>query len=279
MMKQLTLWVAALALSALAQADLLPRLNGAAAYDDVLDITWLTDASLSGSQSWSDQLSWIDTLNSQNHLGFDDWRLASMSVASGVPTGLAESVVDCATIWEPLCRDSELGHMFYHTLGGDFGADVSGTRTVGDVTLFNVQPLYWSGTESGTTNAWMLHFDSGFGVWSPKNGSRFAWAVRAGDVLAIDSDGDGVADASDNCLLVSNPDQRDSNNDGFGNLCDADLDNNGIVNFVDLGIFAAVFGGVEPDADINGDGSINFLDFAVVVQQFGQPPGPSGIAP
>src|SRR5690606_7444298 len=32
-------------------------------------------------------------------------------------------------------------------------------------------------------------------------------------------DGDGVEDAHDNCAEVSNPDQRDSDNDGVGDAC------------------------------------------------------------
>jgi len=174
-----------------AHAELHPRLGGAAAFDDVLNITWLTDAGLSGNDSWANQLAWVSSLNSSNHLGFDDWRLASMSVVAGLPTGTASSVVDCSTIWPPLCQDNELGYMFYHHLGGSSGNDLTGTQTVGDVTLTNIQPRYWSGTESGITNAWMYHFDIGFGVWSPKNGNRYAWVVRAGDVGTGPHVGDG----------------------------------------------------------------------------------------
>ena len=36
---------------------------------------------------------------------------------------------------------------------------------------------------------------------------------------AIDTDGDGVPDDDDNCPLVPNPDQADSNNDGVGDAC------------------------------------------------------------
>ena len=35
-----------------ANAALVSRLGGAAAYDTVLDITWVTDASLSGANTW-----------------------------------------------------------------------------------------------------------------------------------------------------------------------------------------------------------------------------------
>ncbi|MEO1574667.1 MAG: thrombospondin type 3 repeat-containing protein, partial [Pseudomonadota bacterium] len=52
----------------------------------------------------------------------------------------------------------------------------------------------------------------------------------------VDTDGDGVTDDLDNCTLAPNAAQRDSNGDGFGNVCDADLDNDCIVNAVDLGL-------------------------------------------
>ena len=49
------------------------------------------------------------------------------------------------------------------------------------------------------------------------------------DVWAIeDSDGDGVADNADNCPSTPNADQADLDNDGLGNLCDDDADNDGL---------------------------------------------------
>jgi len=63
-----------------------------------------------------------------------------------------------------------------------------------------------------------------------------------------DTDDDGVPDNADNCTLVGNADQRDTNGDGFGNLCDPDLDNDGNVNFIDLGLLKSVFFSDAPAA-------------------------------
>jgi hypothetical protein len=98
--------------------------------------------------------------------------------------------------------------------------------------------------------------------------AAFALAIAL-PALAQDADGDGVLDADDNCINVPNgptiPDfggnvQLDTDLDGFGNVCDGDLDDNGIVNLVDLGLLSGVFFTDDPNADLNGDGVVNFLD-------------------
>jgi hypothetical protein len=93
-----------------------------------------------------------------------------------------------------------------------------------------------------------------------------------------DADADGIADDSDNCTLIVNTDQRDTNGDGIGNACDPDLDGDCVVNFVDLGALQAVFFTDDPDADFDGSGSVNFTDLGVMKSFFFLPPGPSGIA-
>ncbi|MAF84060.1 MAG: hypothetical protein QGH93_05605 [Gammaproteobacteria bacterium] len=94
-----------------------------------------------------------------------------------------------------------------------------------------------------------------------------------------DADWDGVTDDVDNCTDVANADQRDTNGDGYGNICDADLNNDGVVNFADFGIMRSVFFTADPDADLNGDGFVNFSDFGILKAMFFSPPGPSGTAP
>ncbi len=105
-------------------------------------------------------------------------------------------------------------------------------------------------------------------------------------VLRHDQDGDGVPDDRDDCIAVPNgplhPDvgghsQRDTSGDGYGNLCDADFDHNGIVNFADLAYIKAHFGTSDPDADLDGNGIVNFADLAITKSLFGNPPGPSGL--
>ncbi|MEO0973632.1 MAG: GC-type dockerin domain-anchored protein, partial [Pseudomonadota bacterium] len=91
-----------------------------------------------------------------------------------------------------------------------------------------------------------------------------------------DADSDGIPDAEDNCTLVANADQRDTDGDGFGNICDADLDNNGIVNRDDFLIFRPRFNSDDPDADFNGDGIVNRDDVFILRDSFGQAPGPAG---
>ena len=103
------------------------------------------------------------------------------------------------------------------------------------------------------------------------------WSVASTSVA--DADGDGVADSADNCQLIANAAQLDTNGDGYGNACDPDLDNNGVVNFLDASLFGGLFGAGTGDGDFNGDGNTNFLDYSIFPDFFGGPPGPSGVAP
>ncbi len=80
---------------------------------------------------------------------------------------------------------------------------------------------------------------------------------------------------ADNCSSVPNPDQRDTNEDGAGNLCDVDLNDDLAVNALDLGIFRQRFFTADPEADFNGDGVVNFVDLGLLRLRFFLPPGPS----
>jgi CSLREA domain-containing protein len=57
--------------------------------------------------------------------------------------------------------------------------------------------------------------------------------IGAFEFQGVDADGDGIADANDNCPANANPDQLDTDNDGIGNVCDDDDDNDSILDTVD----------------------------------------------
>ena len=116
----------------------------------------------------------------------------------------------------------------------------------------------------------------------PHHGMRASLALAAllcssTAMALVDSDGDGVPDQQDNCTLVSNADQRDTNGDGIGNACDPDLTEDCIVNSADLTALKAVFFTNDPDADFDGNGFVNFVDVGVMKSFFFQAPGPSGV--
>ena len=79
----------------------------------------------------------------------------------------------------------------------------------------------------------------------------------------------------DNCSVVGNPGQRETDGDGYGNFCDPDLDNNGVVQAADLAIFKPLFFTTDPDADFDGNGIVQAGDLAIMKKMFFQPPGPS----
>lgn len=66
---------------------------------------------------------------------------------------------------------------------------------------------------------------------APTTGVLF---VRPADLSGtIDSDGDGHPDDRDVCPQLADPDQRDSDGNGVGDLCDQDRDGDGVLNDAD----------------------------------------------
>ena len=93
-------------------------------------------------------------------------------------------------------------------------------------------------------------------------------------LVDVDSDSDGIFDDSDNCRFVPNANQRDTDSDGFGNICDGDFNNDGAVNAIDLGIFRSEFLTSGPHTDLSGDGDVNFIDLGIFRNLFLEPVGP-----
>lgn len=85
-----------------------------------------------------------------------------------------------------------------------------------------------------------------------------------------DSDGDGITNLADNCPVVYNPGQEDSNNNGVGDACASlqmcDVDRDGNIDIDDVQLIFAVrnlpaqqLPGIEP-RDPDGDGLITVND-------------------
>lgn len=91
-----------------------------------------------------------------------------------------------------------------------------GQTVAGQVTLDLTQGYTWGVTVSGS------HFDSSY---------ILSGTVRLiGENALADGDGDGVADAADNCAGTANADQVDTDGDAAGDACDTDDDDDGTLD-------------------------------------------------
>ena len=108
-----------------------------------------------------------------------------------------------------------------------------------------------------------------------------AGPTSAGTGIPAHCDYDGVPDAVDNCMCVNNHDQCDTDQDGDGNACDPDINNDGVVGGPDYGPVTASFG--KPGhptnpADVNCDGVVGGPDYGPITANFGGAPGISGLS-
>jgi len=121
-----------------------------------------------------------------------------------------------------------------------------------------------------------------------------------------DADSDGVPDIADNCGNVPNPSQADRDHDGYGDHCDADFNQDGLVDMSEVLLVQDCLSvdltwicnpAVEnypddyppcdsakaeavircQDRDLNGDRHIDADDVALAMTLMGHPPGPSGL--
>lgn len=92
-------------------------------------------------------------------------------------------------------------------------------------------------------------------------------------LFAIDSDKDGVINGYDNCPFIHNPDQKDSDNDGIGDVClRGDINGEGRVNVLDVVIAVRHILNMELleedalwRADCDGDGRLDVTDVLGIV--------------
>lgn len=161
------------------------------------------------------------------------------------------------------------------SLGGTFSFDMNASDANGDTATYTlvVAPA-----------GMVINPSTGLISWVPGS-------VQTGTHLVIAQVDDGkggvttdtftvtVNDAVNKCTGIANPDARDTDNDGYGNKCDPDLNNDGVVNFADLALFKSFYGTSNANADFDGDGIVGQKDLEILKSKFGGPPGPSGVAP
>jgi len=98
-------------------------------------------------------------------------------------------------------------------------------------------------------------------------GGFLAWQWETAG--CVDSDGDGVNDDLDNCPNIFNPSQRDSDDDGLGDICDPNcpnLDGLNPVNFIDFSMLAQNWQVTGPNlpGDLNMDNIVDINDLAIL---------------
>jgi hypothetical protein len=148
----------------------------------------------------------------------------------------------------------------------EFGPDVcrndtaTGVMASGNDLSVNWNPATPPGVENcvvGGNNDW----------WGPGVQSRLTtYTVNE----SKDSDGDNVLDVDDHSPNTPDTNNVDADGDGYGNIVDADFNNDGIVNGSDFLLFQNQYGKNDPNIDMNSDGLVNGSDFLLFQKKYGK---------
>jgi len=166
------------------------------------------------------------------------------------------------------------------------GVEVIFSITEGDATIIEPQPLLTDANGQASAQvrigatlgeiriaATARDVNSPLAAFLAEADAPCLFAITALASEDIDTDEDGVPDSLDNCPATPNPLQRDTDGDGYGNMCDADLNGDDTTDFMDLGIMKSSFLSDDPHADLNGDGNVDFLDLGMLKSMFFEAPG------
>jgi len=204
--------------------------------------------------------------------------------------GFCDEADVCTTVPDASQLDSDFdGH------GNACDADYDGDGIVSGVDLLLLyrafmssagDPVYAAALDAdgdgAIADAELELVQSHFGGPPGPSGLACAGSVPCSACDAPDSDGDGVCDALDDCLTTPDPLQVDSDLDGYGNACDPDFTNDGVVSGIDLSMLLAAFEsrvgepGYARALDLNGDGVVGVEEYLLLLSYFEGVPGPSG---
>ena len=227
------------------QAALHVRANGAAQYDDILNVTWLTDANYAatsgydadgdGQMTWYEAQAWVGAMNNEAHLGVNNWRLSTADP-------------DCPSAIN--CVNTELGSLYYTTLG-NVAFELSNVGPFTNLPM-GTSMDYWTGTEPlwNSNSVYRFRFSSGYQSNFEKSLTRYVWPVADGDVAS--------GPAPTFCHTGN------TNGDDLVNVLDA------------VALVSHVLGtgtmSVDPCAgDVNEDDQLNVLDLVALVQMILNP--------
>ena len=113
-----------------------------------------------------------------------------------------------------------------------------------------ISPLTVSNPTLTDVNGQPIGDTDGNGIFE---GSIFNAEIAIDGPCPGDSDGDGILDPSDNCPLVYNPDQTDTDGDSIGDVCDDDDDGDTVPDVTDNCPLDANPGQTDTDGDGIGD--------------------------
>lgn len=223
MRQQLLFSVIGLALTGVSNAALVDRGNGLI-YDNVLNVTWQQTVNLAvnqtfgvsgieadGAMSWNTAQTWITAMNNANHLGYNDWRLPTVSPVSGGTEFNFDLAYDGSSDhgYNVASVNSEMGYMYHVNLNNIGFCSPSGvcpqpgwvnppnvSFTDGEtqtLKFFNVNPMtqdaiYWTGVGNhGNASAWAFRFGDGnqHARVTSEDSKWYALAVRDGDVAPV----------------------------------------------------------------------------------------------
>jgi hypothetical protein len=139
--------------------------------------------------------------------------------------------------------------------GYDPGSEIGDMRFDAQDVTANCHELDYTASQWTMADATAAAYDPGFYIWHC--------------AVAADDDGDDVENHLDNCPATANAGQEDGDEDGTGNACDCDLNNDGTVNQTDFMQFRGTWSSGDATADFNTDGSVNQMDFMIFRGKWG----------
>jgi hypothetical protein len=188
-----------------------------------------------------------------------------------------------------LTYESDTGLIYWRLSWGGASYTGPGTGNVTNDPDGNFGPPFAGPLPSAGTQ--VLQFRFAASAESTNNANDYvlspgsvSFVNNAGSSGSIDADADGVPTVADNCSAIANASQFDADHDGYGNICDADLNNSGLTTATDFNLQRSCLN--QPStasalcaaADMNGSGLVTATDFNLLRARINTAPGPSGLA-